>query len=147
MVDKNKISTIISQLTRLTYENKLKWKVKSAPDTITLGSNSRFPYYAEVPYKGKYVAYLEERYKYHHDEFAYDWVESAKLLLLDDNLRINFEFPQTTALKDLADTIKETTSNLDEVFSDLLVEYHQVSLEDFVDAEDDLDSSSNIPKA
>lgn len=148
MVDIKKSSAIVSQLTRLTYENSLKWYVKPPPDTITDGSNSRFPYYAEAKYKDKYLAYLEERSKYHHDEFYYDWIESAKLILLDGNFRMIYVFPETTALKDLSDTIKESTANIDGVFSDLLVEYNLENDEDFSDEElDNFDALNNIPKA
>jgi hypothetical protein len=148
MIDKNKASTIVSQLTRLTYENLLKWKVTQPPDTITDGSNSRFPYYAVVRYKDKNLAYFEERYKYHHDEFAYDWIETAKLMLLDEDYRMIYIFPETTALKDLADTIKESTANIDDLFSDLLVEYNSETTNDYVEADDysDWDKSYVISK-
>lgn len=131
MFEANKTSVILSKLTRLTFEGKLIWKLADPPAHLTSGTNSKFPYYAEAKYKNEhYLGYFEERYRSYSDEFSYEWGEVSRLVLLDKFKRTIYTFPQTTALRDLSQSIHESTAQIDDVFSDLLKDFDGSSADD-----------------
>lgn len=121
MFEPSKTSVILSKLTRLTFDGELIWEISHPPEALTLGTSSKFPYYAETKYKnGYFLGYFEERYKHYSDEDSFEWCETSRLILLDSYRRVIYTFPQSTALSDLSQAIHESAANIDDVFSDLL---------------------------
>lgn len=120
MFNESKTDTIISQLTRLTVERKLKWVRTDPPRNLIMGTDSRFPFYCEASYNNKTLALTEERYEYFiPDTESFRWGETMKLLLLD-NGHLIYTFPPSSGMSDLASAVQEQLADLDEIFSDLL---------------------------
>lgn len=121
MFEDTKTDQIISQLTRLTAEGKLKWTRTQPGRSLSGGTDSRFPFYCEAKYNDRLLAVVQERYEYFvPDTESFRWGEAIKLLMLDQDHQLMYTFPPSSGLSDLVDAVQEQLANIDDVFADLL---------------------------
>jgi hypothetical protein len=91
------------------------------PRSLASGADSRFPFYCEADYRDRWLALYEERYEYFvPDTESFRWGEAMKLSMLDEEHRLLYTFPASSALVDLATAVQEQLANLDDLFGDLL---------------------------
>jgi hypothetical protein len=120
MFEDPRVDIIISKLTRLTVKGELRWSRTQPPFTISGGTNSKFPYYAEASYEHNIIGYIEERYRIYQDADNYDWGSVRRLVMFDLHHNIIYNFPPSSALSDLALAIQEEVADIANVFNKLL---------------------------
>jgi len=119
----DKAEKLIVQLTRETYENKVKWLAKDAPSNLQSGTEDLFPLYLEATYKKTIVGIFQRRYKNFYDEHDYYWGEDVGFCVLDNEERILWEYNQrSAALVNLFDAAREQASGIDDILDGLLSE-------------------------
>jgi hypothetical protein len=120
MFEDSKADQIITGLTKLTVKNELKWDINLPAECIASGTSSKFPFYAEAVYKHRVLAFALERYKNYAEVDEYEWSEVFRLFLLDSRRKLQYTFPQSSAMRDLHQAIQEQTADIDDLFEDLI---------------------------
>jgi len=119
----DKAEKLIIQLTRETYENKVKWHARDAPINLEFGTEHIFPLYLEATYKKTIVGLFQRKYKCFHDEHDYSWSEEIGFCVLDNEERILWEYnDRSAALVNLFEAAREQASGINDILDGLLSE-------------------------
>jgi len=115
-----KTTKLATKLIRLTSDDKITWKLRSPPNSVTGGTNDIVPLFFETEYQDKHVAIYQQRWQnYHSDTDSVYWSETTAFAILDDQDRVLWESKERSpALSDLMDTVREKAAGLDDLFND-----------------------------
>ncbi|WP_296000544.1 hypothetical protein [Rugamonas sp.] len=116
-----KLEQAIFQILRMTHLGEIKWVRRSAPRNLGIGTDSVFSSYFETEYMGQRLALYQQRFRFFSIEIeAERWSERVILALLTDDGELQFEFPQSSQVHDLFETVQYKTSNVDGFLQNLL---------------------------
>lgn len=121
MIPDEKIINLLVKLNKLTSLGQLQWDVQDPPRTIAGGTDDYVPLFLTTTYKGQRFGLFQRRYRWYdgeHDRFS--WCEQLVLAILDNEGRVLWETPQSSALFDLFETARKKVSNVDKLIDDLL---------------------------
>ncbi len=120
MIEENKISAALSKINRDTREAKLVWK------TIKLFSNSQLGLAEEIvgkiystEFNNRKILLFKVNKKVQTDEFEFNWIPSYKLVVVDQNYNIDWEFPQHRGIADLYETVSYKLADMDSFFNSI----------------------------
>ena len=121
-VENRKVLALISMLTKLTSEGKLRWEVTSPPANIVSGTDDVVALYFETKYKNQRIALFERRYQQYsgeHDQLY--WTDRITLSFLDEVHRNLWEHAEPSApLMNLFESVRRSVANVDGLIDDLL---------------------------
>lgn len=115
-----KIDRGVLQIFRLTQIGELVWQRKQAPHSLSLGTDSVFPYYFESRYQDKTLAIFLERHRYALSEADERWAERFKLGLLNEAQELQYEFPSSRVTRDLFEAVRIKESQVEDFLDKLL---------------------------
>ncbi|GAA0429486.1 hypothetical protein ACFOY5_16885 [Massilia aurea] len=117
----DKLEQAVFQIFQMTHMGNLAWSRRDAPRSIWGGTDLVISAYFETELKGQRLALFQERYRQYHGELDSErWTERTVLAMLDRYDQVQFEFPQSSQVWDLLETVKYKTSNVDGFLQSLL---------------------------
>lgn len=112
---------LITKLNRETSKGLIKWSVESPPKSLTTATEDEIFIYFKAPYKNKFVAIYERKYKHFYSEHDFYWGGLDVFAILDDHERVLLEFSKSSpALRDLFVTVREQVADLDGLLDGML---------------------------
>ena len=120
MIDDNKITIMLSKLNSETKENKLKWNEHFKGKFPNLSSAEELVgKIYETTFNNKILWLFKINQRYQTDEFEYTWMPSYKLIILDSNYDIDWEFPSHRGIMDLFETVSYKVADMDSFFASI----------------------------
>lgn len=111
---------LITQLNRETAEDKIKWKSRPAPSSLTTATDTKVFLFFETKYKDNSLVLFERRYKNFYREDEWEWNSTIVLGIMDRFENVIWEYSGTPALYDLFSTVSEQTSGIKNLINTLL---------------------------
>ena len=122
----SKIIKLITLLTELTQENKVKWHVSDPPNSLTKGTDFVIPIYCDTIYKNKEFAIYKRRYQdFFPDYEKFYWTEKIVLALMNGNTVIWDYSESSPALYNLFEAVREQVAGLDDIVDSLIDEMEE----------------------
>jgi hypothetical protein len=114
MIESNKISSVLSAMNRETKEGKISWTELTRVNDIGLNSNEELSgkIYRTI-YKDRHFTLFKCLIKIQTDEFEYNWTPEYRLIILDNNGKIDWEFPRHRALFDLYESVRFKVADIE----------------------------------
>ena len=128
-MSETKFDEAVLQILRLTHDDKVLWASKRPPALWRNTTDDVYPIYFEAKYKNRKLALYQKRSRVDETEKYVarmtnqpvdEFVQSLHLALLGDNDEIMFEFPRSSQISDLFQTVRYKEAAVDE-FVDLLL--------------------------
>ena len=135
-MSEDKFNQAILKIFKLTHLGEIEWGKAIPPKSLAEGTDSVFPLYFEAAYQGRKLALFRERVRRNVALSAtmraaltlkgeginegLQWVESDRLVLLDEDGDLAFSFPHSRVIKDLLETVRYKTSGVDQFLDELL---------------------------
>ena len=114
MIESSKISSVLSQMNRETKEGIIKWTELLRHKDIGLTSNEELSGKVyETTYKERHFLIFKCLVKLQTDEFEYNRVPEHKLIMLDKNRKIDWEFPSHRAIMDLYESVRFVVADIE----------------------------------
>jgi len=114
---------LISKLNKLTSKNELQWVVVDAPSSLTISTDHNIPLFFKTSYENKTVVIFQRNYRSYSDEFDETyWDYEICLGIMDSRNRVIWEYSPreaTSALNDLFQSVRNKTSGVEDLLSNL----------------------------
>jgi hypothetical protein len=122
MASESKVARLILQLTKLTVDKGIEWKVCDPPRALIQGTDDVVSLYLETEYKGQFLALYHRRYRaYDGDNDVTYWADEVHVAILDAEERIVWEHTDgSSALTNLFTVARESAANIDGILDSLL---------------------------
>lgn len=122
MLGDNKISFVISKMNRDTKENKLKWSEPAIYRDLKLNSSEELVgKIYQTEFNNRTIRLFKINKQIQTDEFEFTWVPDYKLIILDSNWNIDWEFPRYREIEDLYKTVSYKVADMDSFFNSINV--------------------------
>lgn len=120
MIDDNKISIVISKMNRDTKENKLKWTEPVRVRSLKLNSSEELVgKIYQTEFNNRILWLFKINQQIQTDEFEFTWIPAYKLIVLDSNQDIDWEFPHHRGIMDLYETVSYKVADMDSFFNSI----------------------------
>ena len=110
----------VFKLNKETKEDKILWRITDFTKPALIGTEELMDAIYVTNVLKKNIRLFRLKIRYFTDEYEYEWAESFRLELVDDNGNSLYKFPDDSAISDLYDTVKYKTSNIADLFNDFL---------------------------
>lgn len=117
---RDKVSQFLLRLIKLTQGGELTWE-SYAPINVELPNSEIIidKVYTSI-LGGRKIKLYKYKYKYYKDEYDFDWLQSVRLELLDENDKADYEFEYQNSMNDLYDIVREQASKVLDLIDDVL---------------------------
>lgn len=135
-MSEDKFNQAILKIFKLTHLGVIEWVKATVPKSLSQGSDSVFPLYFEAEYQGRKLGLFRERlrrnvvasatmktvaaYTGEGIKEGLQWVDSDRLVLLDDDGELAYSFPHSRVIRDMLETVRYKTSGVDQFLDELL---------------------------
>lgn len=120
MNSNGKVNQLIMQLLRDTSEGNVNWFHSEPPRYLSYATDDVIAAFFRAQYGAVEVAVYEVRYKYYHDEEAYNWSSEARFAILQgENVVLDLR-STSPALANLFGLVRSRANGLDSILDSLL---------------------------
>lgn len=117
MTPTEKAAAVVSNLIRMTQEDRLQWRRSS---TKPADPNDRIRTCYEAEHQGRRLA-IYEASRPHWDEYEQvSWGRYIELVSLDSNGEVGWRFPRVAGLDDLLEAVQFQATGAEELLNDLM---------------------------
>lgn len=114
----------VFKLNRETKEDKIVWNITEFSKPSLIGTEAIMDSVYVTNVLNNNIRLFRLKIKYFTEDYDYEWAESFRLELIDDNGNSLYKIPDDPAISDLYDTVKFKTSKISDLFNDFLKDPH-----------------------
>ncbi len=120
MNTEDKMTKLVGQVLRATYDGDVAWRLESPPHSLTRATDNFIPVYLEARYKGVKVVLFEKREKYWTDVDSFSWTSALHFGIPVGDTVVSDYSEFSPMLRQLFEAARDSASNLDSLLDDLL---------------------------